>query len=706
MLQIIQLFLFYLTPLFLPKIFLISKGKINELFNNLGEGELAGLMIPYFLECLVNWLLWASVVAISLKFGFPLHNHWLIPFLIFINFLILLVRNRGSSFNSFFKWPGKEYLPAYKLFVTGGIIFISMLLLNLLHPHFVYGEKGPDYQVLAYFHRNFDLPIQNLMAGDSLNRYYDLGPIIFGLMGKSFGMKPELTYHASTALIMSWSFLGVALVFQVIFSGIIKKGIWLWAAISSIVFFTQTNVAGFKGLLKNGILLQSYWDSSRVFDANNFAEYPFFTFSFLDLHPHLISFPFTVSIIITFLTLIFEWMKRRILRTHLISSVIFMGLSMVALNVWDGVVLFFLFVPIFLIVLVFMTKLNLNKRGAWDFGKWPVSLLMLTIGSTLAFACGELYRGREKSFLTMPLFRLHDGPGEPLLNLFYHQGHLWIIFVLFLIIGVLKFVQLKKQVNPLASNREFNWITSLWIALSFGATACYLNILSNQAVIFDRMNTLFKFRTWSYSLLALSALSLIGLNLVYFPRMWSRLSHRLHRLSLGLSLVLILFFSSLAVPLFLSLISYRPGPRGTLDGLLFLKHQSKGSADAVFWLDENELGAPMILEAPGNSFQVKDNLVSLYSGLPSLTGWEHHGFMRGAGTQRRAEGVAMTNFIYDSTDALRAHEFLHYFKIKYVVIGPNEKMRFGRLGLAKFNNFKNLFELVVSGPELQLYKVL
>ena len=67
-------------------------------------------------------------------------------------------------------------------------------------------------------------------------------------------------------------------------------------------------LAGLKSILMEGTRLPpyNYWDPSRVV-SNTINEFPYWSFLFADLHPHMIGIPFTVL----FLSLAYAWLRER-----------------------------------------------------------------------------------------------------------------------------------------------------------------------------------------------------------------------------------------------------------------------------------------------------------------------------------------------------------------------------------------------------------
>jgi uncharacterized membrane protein len=124
--------------------------------------------------------------------------------------------------------------------------------------------------------------------------------------------------------------------------------------------------------------------------------------------------------------------------------------------------------------------------------------------------------------------------------------------------------------------------------------------------------------------------------------------------------------------------SLRPGSFKGLDGLAFLDREGRGDGPAVRWLNENVAGAPVVLEASGDSFGELGR-ISMATGLPTVLGWfAHESLWRGSMRvpEDRARAVAL---VYEAGDVERTSEILRAYGIRYIVVGDRERERFPNL---------------------------
>jgi uncharacterized membrane protein len=127
---------------------------------------------------------------------------------------------------------------------------------------------------------------------------------------------------------------------------------------------------------------------------------------------------------------------------------------------------------------------------------------------------------------------------------------------------------------------------------------------------------------------------------------------------------------------------------------------------AVDWLEQHILGIPTILEANTPLYRWGSR-VSIYTGLPTVIGWDWHqkqqrSILPGETIDRRIEDVRT---IYNSPDPLQAASLLNYYDVKYVYVGPLEKLYYDPNGLAKFDQPSDLWSLVYQNDQVKIYQV-
>ncbi|MBN1888448.1 MAG: hypothetical protein JW850_10675, partial [Thermoflexales bacterium] len=121
----------------------------------------------------------------------------------------------------------------------------------------------------------------------------------------------------------------------------------------------------------------------------------------------------------------------------------------------------------------------------------------------------------------------------------------------------------------------------------------------------------------------------------------------------------------------------------TLDGTAYLARENPDEHAAIQWLNTNVQGAPLILEAPGLSFQAHTSRVSAYTGLPTLLGWSGHE-SQWRKNWPAAERERDAQEIYTSRSELAARTLLNKYGISYIYVGGRERAQYSPSALAKF----------------------
>lgn len=231
-----------------------------------------------------------------------------------------------------------------------------------------------------------------------------------------------------------------------------------------------------------------------------------------------------------------------------------------------------------------------------------------------------------------------------------------------------------------------------------------------------RMNTIFKFyyQTWV----------MLGIASAY--ACWWVLHAARQTLPSGLRAVFsasstVLVLAGLVYPVLATysrVQSFQAQP--SLDGTFYLAAGNPDDFAAIRWLRENALpkaaannaDIPVILEAPGKSYNFEGR-ISAFSGLPAVLGWSlHEGQWRGDYTQQglREPDIAT---IYTTPDAALAIDLLHKWQVKYVILGGTERnyiqqicQQSGGCTLSRaLRKFETVFSPVFTQGEIKIYLV-
>jgi uncharacterized membrane protein len=133
---------------------------------------------------------------------------------------------------------------------------------------------------------------------------------------------------------------------------------------------------------------------------------------------------------------------------------------------------------------------------------------------------------------------------------------------------------------------------------------------------------------------------------------------------------------------------------------------------AIRWLQENVDGSPVIMEA--NTYPKIygwGSRISIYTGLPTVVGWEWHtrqhraGFTDATELVRQRANEVIT--FYNTPDVYQADRILDKFRVQYVVVGSLERAYYSAVGLNKFELMEELglLEEVYRNAGAEIYRV-
>ncbi len=109
----------------------------------------------------------------------------------------------------------------------------------------------------------------------------------------------------------------------------------------------------------------------------------------------------------------------------------------------------------------------------------------------------------------------------------------------------------------------------------------------------------------------------------------------------------------------------------TLNGLAYMNAWYPGDYEAITWLNAHVSGSPVILEASCGPYQWYGR-VSIYTGLPSVLGWDSHESQQRYGSDVGAR-VPDVQTIYATPDAAQAMTLLKKYQVRYIYLGQLER---------------------------------
>jgi len=497
-----------------------------------------------------------------------------------------------------------------------------------------------------------------------------------------------------------------------------------------------------------------YWNPSRAIPGEVITEFPFFTFTYADLHAHMIALPITL--------LVLGWAVSMLLRKAdweaglgnkkwipLLGSLLFGGLIIGTLrptNTWDlptylvfasAVLLyvcwkyaslprkFFSSLPVWLRKLIFCGLVI-----AVFVGSVLVSFLPFTEKYGQAYGSMTSWKG---DYTQLKDYLVHWGwqlflittwlvwetrewlaatPASVLKRFKPYLGYLQVVVVLFAAVLILLTLL----------GVKIGWIVGI-----LGVWALILMLRSNQPdlkrlVLFmvgtgliltlfvelfalagdiGRMNTVFKFYYQAWTMLGLSAAAaLVWLTPAVTTRWKPGVSN------VWQILFALLVFGGLLYPVTAAIDKIRDrmsdqAPAG-LDGTVYMRTSTYSDEgvemhldedyQAIQWMRENVKGSPVIVEA--NTVEYRwGNRFTIYTGLPGVLGWNWH--------QRQQRGYMDYNgiqsrlteipYFYETTLINDAVEFLKKYDVKYIILGQLERAYHSGIGLDKFEQYDGVY---------------
>jgi uncharacterized membrane protein len=295
----------------------------------------------------------------------------------------------------------------------------------------------------------------------------------------------------------------------------------------------------------------------------------------------------------------------------------------------------------------------------------------------------------------------------------------WLFLVVSALIGFSLaglFAQLPRsesQTPPIFSSDLFVFLL-IFIGLALSWTTEFFYLLDNFSV---RLNTIFKFYFQTWIMLSLASTYAIWWILTIAPQ-------RLHKIWVNLALAgaALFILGGLVYPV-LATQSRVAGLSGQpdLDAASTLRRYNPEDWAAIDWLLQNAdpvtgahtPGVPVILEAPGESYNYEGR-ISAFTGFPTLLGWAlHEGQWRGSYVEQDKRRPDILT-IFTTGDADQALELLRKWQVNYVIVGAAERnyiQRQCQAGgtpcnlTAALRKFDAAFEAVFSEGNTKIYVV-
>lgn len=541
-------------------------------------------------------------------------------------------------------------------------------------------EKFMDYGFInSILETKFLPPADMWFVGKPIN-YYWFGHFWAALTTKLSALPAAVTYNLLIATILGFSLTASFSIVSTLVSFLKEgKGTRLAFAAGLISAILLTFAGNFHTpyyVLKDGV--EKYWypDATRFIGYNpdtndkTIHEFPMYSFVVSDLHAHLLNFPFVLLYI------------------ALLASTILAK---------DGIPKKNLLALGFVLGIMFMTS-------TWDFGNYSlvtgVAFLTANIRKhkisvkTIINTAVLLFMVLPIAFLTALPFILNFESIAQGIDLVKAHTPLWQLAILWGFPGVLTiiFSLISFKVKNLTKADVFvlSLLISSWI-LIFLPEVIYVKDI--YVASHHRANTMFKLTYQAYVMTYLTSGYIAIRTFTVIRNTAVKLVAALFFLAVFASILPYAYFSTDSY--YGKLKTYRG-----LNGESWLLNLYPNEQSVISWL-RGLPGQPTILEAPGDSY-TEFNVISSYSGLPTVSGWFVHEWLWRGTADIPQERVSEITLIYTSTDNALTKSLLTKYGVEYVIVGNNERTKFPGVNEVKFTQ---LGQLVYSTGVINVYKI-
>jgi YYY domain-containing protein len=655
----------------------------------LGLSKVLGLL-------LLGWLVW-MLGSIGVPYGVPL----------------LVVGCVALAAAGALTWRRRPLAPddfARRLWVRAEVLFVVSFLVGVLYASFspdVWGtEKPMDMALINAVNASHSFPPHDpWMSGEQLNYYY-LGHLLLALLVRLTNVEPSAGYNLALATVFALSATAAFTVASTIAETARRQGASVRAPLAAgaaavvLLVLMGSLRAGWDVLHVSGPLKGYDWFSASRVIPNTINEFPYFSFTVGDLHAHLLALPLTLLALL-FIAQAGAFGPPGFLRVRGWWETFCVALSigiLYAVNSWSWPVMVGLFG---LCVVVWVTGRDAVRRRKRAL-VWAAGVVALGIALIVPFIVHFDPNARGFALVT-------ENQREPLWKFLGH--HLVIEGVLLWLLlaplaGRLRFARHRMRIvvwglaaavvvlSLLAGTRLAG--AAIFVALSFVALDAALSrslssserllwavfaaglacIAGPEIVIirddfadtrYIRMNTVFKMGYQAWILLAIGGAVALAMGRTWLPRL-PRMAWQV--VAAGLVAISLAFTVGGA---YARKQGFSDGPR--LDGRRWLARMAPGDVRAIDWIRSHTAGDAVMLEAFGGDYAEFGNArISVYTGRPTVMGWQGHEIQWSHDIGTRAQDVAA---MYKGSDPAQVKALLDRYRVRYAVVGPLERTTYG-----------------------------
>ena len=598
-------------------------------------------------------------------------------------------------------------------------------IVRYLDPAISHTEQPMDLMLLTAVMQAPVFPPEDPWLAGFPIAYYYVGYWLMGTVAHLTGQPAAVAYNAGQAM---WFGLLVTTCFGIGYNltataararagrpGAIAGGLLaaLTVAVAGNLHLVGEWLAARSGGARSALFTDAWWwwRSSRVVHDRGPAgepielitEFPFFSYLLGDNHPHLLAMPFVALVVSIAFALYARATQAGTVsagadatarRDPLLLSGAATVAALVAINTWDVpaalLLLFFaarrhvvgvllgvalLAVPYFLTAQSQVQGLLLNVAQPTSLAEFAVMFGSIAPGVWLLLASAWTHRPPGARLIATCL-------GIGLVSCLLWLGIVWVSPGGSVTRWLDGWAVLVIVTFTLATAAAILWshagepgagAPGLTFAVLVAALGLLVTLVPEVIYLHDqfgnRMNTVFKFYYQAWLFLGLAGATGIAVAARAGGRM---------RIAAGAA-ALILAAGLVYAPLALrSKLRLGAPDAGTLDGLAHLQRVRPDEHAAIAWVRTHTPRGAIVVQAPGDSYQPADNIISAATARPTLIGWQGHerqwrGEAYAAMTSGRLEALER---IYRPSSVQTLQQALADWHVSYVYVGPSERSRY------------------------------
>ena len=436
----------------------------------------------YAFTKVIGLLLLSYCLWIGATLGiYPNSRGSIILIMIFLAVLSLVLAGRHREEMSTFLRKGWPYI-----LVVEGLFFSTFVLavyLRSFAPEIQWGEKPFELAFVNAINRSeFFPPDDPWLSGNSISYYY-FGYLMAATLTKLTGLGTNVTFYLTLSLVAA---LAATAVFGVVYNllasartttekvlaaapslmpraaifGLVGAGLLLLVSnlegvfemlaahgIGSSAFYDRVGVFNLTGPESSDEWYPTkfwwWWRATRIGSAWDIQEFPFFSFHFGDLHPHVLALPFTITTVAIAFQLFRSgdgldslWIVRHPWR-FLFTALAIGALGF--LNLWDLPTFFFL-VAVIALMANWRKEGSLNLRAVWNTASFTATLAIAALFLYLPFYITFYSPSFDLGSLPVPvtfessaegpaLVETAILPGDPINSIVTRPGHFLMVWI-------------------------------------------------------------------------------------------------------------------------------------------------------------------------------------------------------------------------------------------------------------------------------------